>query len=118
VQDGGAAAPAAQGQQQQAQQQQPPQEQQQQGGEDDEDCVDDDEACAAWAQGDGCLAQGPAFMLDRCRRACGVCGRPYQRAVPHNVRMARPYSSIARCQCTWCLARSHVGRCEVPQGAQ
>ena len=41
------------------------------GSEDDEDCADEDEACLAWAQGDGCLAQvwGPALQPHACRRA-------------------------------------------------
>jgi len=42
-------------------------------------CFDEEAGCPAWAQGDGCIQTGPAFMLDKCRRSCGVCGRPYVR---------------------------------------
>ena len=52
----------------------------------DPSCFDDEAGCPAWAEGDGCIQTGPAFMLDKCRRSCGVCGRPYIRRPADKVR--------------------------------
>ena len=43
----------------------------------DATCFDEEAGCPAWAEGDGCIQTGPAFMLEKCRRSCGVCGIPY-----------------------------------------
>lgn len=49
-------------------------------------CEDEQEACLEWAAGDGCLTLGPSFMLESCRRSCGVCGAPTNASVPQTVR--------------------------------
>ena len=51
-------------------------------------CEDEQEACPEWAAGDGCLALGPSFMLESCRRSCGVCGRPSNASVAETVRQS------------------------------
>lgn len=43
----------------------------------DATCFDKEAGCPAWAEGDGCIQTGPAFMLEKCRRSCGVCGIPH-----------------------------------------
>ena len=53
-------------------------------------CEDEQEACPEWAAGEGCLELGPSFMLESCRRSCGVCGRPSNASVPQMVRPSFP----------------------------
>lgn len=53
-------------------------------------CQDLEEGCPEWAAEDGCIHHGPSFMLERCRKSCGVCGQPYLMQVPANVSTRPP----------------------------
>ena len=59
-------------------------------------CFDEEAGCPAWAEGDGCIQTGPAFMLEKCRRSCGVCGIPYIQRTADKVPLATPVTTPFR----------------------
>ena len=63
----------------------------------DPSCFDEEAGCPAWAEDDGCIQTGPAFMLEKCRRSCGVCGRPYIRRSADKVCTCAQHASQRCC---------------------